>query len=80
VALREIAAGKVTQANMAEAIKAGFFKTAPGATDEVSNEIAEEMAKNMADGAGLADDGLETRDGDFEDDEEDEEEYDDEEA
>jgi len=73
VALREIAAGKITAENMAEAMKAGFFK-APAA-DELDREIVEEMAGNMADGADFADEELEIRDGDSED----EEYYDDEE-
>lgn len=77
VALREIAAGKVTQENMAEAIKAGFFKAPAAAGDELSSEIVEEMAQNMGNGAEFVGDDLKTRDGDF-DDEDDDEEYDDE--
>lgn len=62
VALREIAAGKITQENMAAALASGFFKADAFENDGVSEEIAEEMARNMNEGAGLADNGLETRD------------------
>ena len=62
VALREIAAGKITQENMAVALASGFFKADAFENDGISEEIAEEMARNMDEGAGLADNGLETRD------------------
>ncbi|MDY6831606.1 MAG: DNA-directed RNA polymerase subunit omega [Thermodesulfobacteriota bacterium] len=61
VALREIAAGKITQENMAAALASGFFRANAFENDGVSDEIAEEMARNMNEGAGLADSGLETR-------------------
>jgi len=62
VALREIAAGKITQENMAAALASGFFKADAFENDGISDEIAEEMARNMNEGAGLADSDLETRD------------------
>ncbi|WP_232362701.1 DNA-directed RNA polymerase subunit omega [Desulfosudis oleivorans] len=78
VALREIAAGKITQENMAAALASGFFKADAFENDGISEEIAEEMTRNMNEGAGLADSGLETRededleaDGDEGDDEDD---------
>ena len=67
VALREIAAGKITQENMAAAMASGFFKADAFENDGIRDDIAEEMVRNMDEGAGIAGDDLEVDDDELED-------------
>jgi len=58
IALREIAAGKVTKESMSEMPESGFFDAEIEGAETISQDIIDEMAKNMDSGAEFTGDGV----------------------